>query len=439
MTAAATTWLRAPASSLLVAGGAGAIGYYLIVQPRLAVILCLLPLAALLATRPPWLVAVGIGCLPVLRPFAGAEGSAAVVSASDAAFLVAAVGLVPLLLLHEGWQARLTLLKRPLFWAAPFLGWMIVLLAAHASTRTAFKTLTAAEVTVLPMVLAVLTLDKKHVKVAVDLFLVLAAALALIWTLRLGNAFGFAGNKNYAGQFLADAIVLTLATSRRGSRRLSVLPLYVAGLLFSASRGSLVGAAIGCVVLLLVRGLGTWKRTAAAGIALVGVVVGAYVAVPTDIQARVGSIFSNTEASDEAGDPKTGLQKSLEYNVELRKVYREDGLNLIREHPFVGVGLGNYVTGFAETTTVDPHNVLIRTAADGGIPYLLLFGVFVVGTGLAVFSRLNKSPWAGAALALQASLLTHGMVDVYWVRGTPVIGWVVVGLALNSKLDRDAA
>jgi hypothetical protein len=24
----------------------------------------------------------------------------------------------------------------------------------------------------------------------------------------------------------------------------------------------------------------------------------------------------------------------------------------------------------------------------------------------------------------------HGLVDIYWVRGTPVLGWLLVGMAL---------
>jgi hypothetical protein len=48
--------------------------------------------------------------------------------------------------------------------------------------------------------------------------------------------------------------------------------------------------------------------------------------------------------------------------------------------------------------------------------------------------RRKYSPWAGPALALQAAILTHGLVDVYWVRGTPVIGWLLVGMALNPML-----
>ena len=44
---------------------------------------------------------------------------------------------------------------------------------------------------------------------------------------------------------------------------------------------------------------------------------------------------------------------------------------------------------------------------------------------------------AGAAVAVAAaavllSTVAHGMVDVYWVRGTPVLGWLLVGMACGE-------
>ena len=33
------------------------------------------------------------------------------------------------------------------------------------------------------------------------------------------------------------------------------------------------------------------------------------------------------------------------------------------------------------------------------------------------------------AAAVLLATVAHGMVDIYWVRGTPVLGWLLVGMA----------
>jgi hypothetical protein len=30
--------------------------------------------------------------------------------------------------------------------------------------------------------------------------------------------------------------------------------------------------------------------------------------------------------------------------------------------------------------------------------------------------------------------VAHGLVDVYWVRGTPILGWLLVGMACGGLL-----
>jgi hypothetical protein len=35
------------------------------------------------------------------------------------------------------------------------------------------------------------------------------------------------------------------------------------------------------------------------------------------------------------------------------------------------------------------------------------------------------------AAAVLLATVAHGLVDVYWVRGTPVLGWLLVGMAFG--------
>jgi O-antigen ligase len=209
-----------------------------------------------------------------------------------------------------------------------------------------------------------------------------------------------------------------------------------------ARRWAVLGAGLGVLVLLVLRGLGSWRRTVGAIIPLVLVCVAGYFVVPSSLQARVRSTFASdkipvgiADSNQLPGDLAPG-----QYTVQLRTIYRHEGIALVKQHPFLGVGVGDYHTGDPtnQTVTTDPHNVLLLGAGEGGVPDLALFLLMLAGTGFVMLRRRRFSPWAAPALALQAAILTHGLVDVYWVRGTPVIGWLLVGMALNPLLANDS-
>jgi hypothetical protein len=61
---------------------------------------------------------------------------------------------------------------------------------------------------------------------------------------------------------------------------------------------------------------------------------------------------------------------------------------------------------------------------------VVAFLLLQLGAIVVVFRRRKLSPWAVPAICVQVAILVHGMVDVYWVRGTPVMGWLLIGLAL---------
>jgi hypothetical protein len=138
--------------------------------------------------------------------------------------------------------------------------------------------------------------------------------------------------------------------------------------------------------------------------------------MPSDARARVTS-FS------------TSFATSGGYSVYLRDRYQQDAKRIVAAHPLVGVGIGNYLAGDREagTTTTDPHQVLLLDAAEGGYGLAVAFLVLVVGSVFAL-RRLRHIVLAPAAAAVVVATVAHGMVDVYWVRGTPVLGWLLVGM-----------
>ena len=72
--------------------------------------------------------------------------------------------------------------------------------------------------------------------------------------------------------------------------------------------------------------------------------------------------------------------------------------------PGTGVGIGNFESGTCRLDVDrDPHNILLREAAEGGYPLLALFGVLVLGTEhLLVLRRA-----AHLSLAHRASRTGH--------------------------------
>lgn len=76
---------------------------------------------------------------------------------------------------------------------------------------------------------------------------------------------------------------------------------------------------------------------------------------------------------------------------ELRKIYWRNGLAMIEEHPYVGVGYYNYIPYYVDYFPEDilfvnargdrvpelPHNILIQIGTDGGIPALVFYLMFI--------------------------------------------------------------
>jgi hypothetical protein len=417
---------------------AALVGYLAVTAQREAVLVLGAPLISLLALNPWWAAAVAVSVLPV-QSSVGAGGVQ--VAASDVMFLACFAGMVPLMAMSAEWRQRLTAVRPLLPWVTPFLLWLVVIVLAHPSLHSAANALQYAELTGFAVVVGAVVLTPKTARMALMGFLAVACITAALWTVRSG-VFSV-DNKNPAGQFMVDAMLLSLVVIRGWKWRLPIVGLLILGILHTESRGAVLGAGLGVLVLLALRGLGTWRRTAAAIIPLVLVCIIGYNIVPSSLQARVRSTFASDKIPAGIADSNQlpGTLAPGQYTVQLRTIYRHEGIALVKQHPFLGVGVGDYLTGDPtnQTVTTDPHNVLLLDAGEGGLPDLALFLVMLAGTGIVMLRRRRFSPWAGPALALQAAILTHGLVDVYWVRGTPVIGWLLVGMALNPLLANESA
>jgi hypothetical protein len=412
---------------------AAVVGYLAVTAQRHAVLALGAPVIVLLALNPWWAAAFAIAALPV-QTSVGASGVQ--VAASDVLLLSCFIGVVPLLAMHPQWRERLRAIRPLLPWVTPFLLWLAVIVMAHPSLHSAVNALQYAELTGFAVVVGAVVFTPATARLAMTGFVAVACITAALWTVSAGSF--SVDNKNPAGQFMVDAMLLSLIVVRAWKWRAPIILLLILGILHTESRGAVLGAGLGGLVLLSFRGLGTWRKTAAAIIPLVLACVVGYFVVPNSLQARVRSTFASDKIPSGVGQSNLlpGDLPSSQYTVQLRTIFRHEGIALVKQHPIFGVGIGNYLTGnpIDLTRTSDPHDVLLLDAGEGGVPDLALFLVMLAGTGIVMVRRRKFSPWAGPALALQAAILTHGLVDVYWVRGTPVIGWVLVGMALNPLL-----
>jgi O-Antigen ligase len=405
---------------------------------RIAVVAASVPAVACLMFAPGWTTALTASSLPILHDVS--QGGGVNIGISDVLGSIAFVGLAIQVLMDDTYRQRLAWARPAFVCAAPFAAWLVVLVAVHFSARVLVNTFQDLQLTIFPLALGVAALNKRTARWAMWGFTLFGVVLALTWI--AGGHTSISGDKNAAGQFIADAILVTLAMVRPWWIRIAMLAVLVGGLLGTESRGAVVAVCVGLVILGLAGGLGNWQESMFGLLTLAVMVVGIFTISPQSVQQRVNSITTSDRlvtTSNLASGSIAGLADlpSEEYSVRLRSIFRHDGIVLAEHNALVGVGVGNYLTGSPSngTQTNDPHDFLIRTAAEGGVPDLAFFAMFVLASGLLVSRRFRRNPWVVPAIAVQAAILVHGSVDVYWVRGTPVLGWLLVGMAFNRDLD----
>ncbi len=322
---------------------------------------------------------------------------------------------------------------RPLgFPVLQYCAFVLVLLVAHPGFGELSQTVQRYELIAFPLVVgSYLALRGAHVAL-LKAYVVAAAVLALVFPF---DSLGL--DKNPAGQFVAGAILLLVGLPRLGRFRL-VLPLLVYGLFVTESRGSLLACVVGIAVLLGLRFLHSPRQAIAMGLAIVAIAVPAFELMPSSAQAFITTY--QTQSATAVG-PRTAAVHAA-WNIRYRQHFWHDALSIIRAHPWLGVGVGSYANADLSLqpppgafSSADPHNVLLLQAAEGGWAFAGSFVVLILGTCVALV-RLRRIELAPVALAVVLANVTHGLVDVYWVRGTPVLGWLLVGMVCAAALRR---
>jgi O-antigen ligase len=258
------------------------------------------------------------------------------------------------------------------------------------------------------------------------------------------------GNRNMAAEAMAMALPLglgALASARPHARRamLGALALEVVFLAVTRTRGAWLGGILGLGTAVLIARRRWSRASIAAG-------------APVFVAAVMAATVPGRLNSHDAGDSKrySGIAQILSDIFDTRSTARRTRLGfwrrtlvMVREHPFFGVGPGNWPVlfpGYAEpgaaedgvlTATLAPrqaHNDLLQCAAESGVLGLLALGVLMTGTTLAVRRRLRageeemRATTAGAAGALVALVALCLASFPLEMPGTLALGGLALGL-----------
>lgn len=385
-----------------------------------AIVASVLPIAAWFATRPTApLVLFGVSIPAVISLTGNSLGSTGNggynTSVSDFLLVLVAVGIV--LKWLSGRSEPVLRALRPI--ALPVLTYcsvMLMLLAVHPGVHELLKTAQRFELLLLPLLVgAFAALTGRHIKV-LQAYVVATTVLAVVWPV-----YHLTLNKNPAGQMIANAILLLVGV--RALRRLwPCLLLLAPGLILTVSRGAIAGAVIGVMVILVLEG--SRVRPLLMRLLPVSLVaLAAFALAPPEVQSRITTLHAGTNTPGE-------------YAIYARQRLAKDAHEIIDAHPWAGVGIGNYYAANAainSSQVQDPHQVLLQQQAEGGYFFGAAF-VFLIGGTMLILRGMRHVDVGVAAAGVLIATVAHGLVDVYWVRGTPILGWLLVGMACGGLL-----
>ncbi|MCK4245121.1 MAG: O-antigen ligase family protein, partial [Candidatus Omnitrophica bacterium] len=124
-------------------------------------------------------------------------------------------------------------------------------------------------------------------------------------------------------------------------------------------------------------------------------------------------------------------------------------LSMTKDHPFFGVGLGNfryvypkYMLGAAKVKFLHAHNIFFQIATEMGIPGLLVFLWLLFNFFKATLSHIQKDKYlralnVGFSAGIIAILVTSLFHDIFHSRQIATLTWYIIGMAIASHKLKD--
>jgi hypothetical protein len=406
---------------------AASVSYAPVTHHALILMACGLVAAVLLFASPTWAAVLLGASIPALQDLTG-DRLGLHVAASDVVLVLFAIRLFA----DAAVSRNLPILRalRPVRFPVVQYACVIgLLLVAHPGLIPVLKSAQRLELIVLPLLIGAAVAFRNDHMLVLRVYVFATTALAVIWPVL--DSLGLQGQlqKNPTGQLIANAILLLVAV--RDLRPLVLcMPVLVTGLALTASRGAIISLVLGIAVIAVMYRSHNLRVIVARSVLVVVAAIVVYQWLPTEVRSHVTNYSSQVNTASS-------------YPIYVREEYRHDAERIIAAHPWTGVGVGNYLAGnFATgTSTEDPHNVVLLQAAEGGYVFAVSFFLLIAGAAFALW-RLRFVYLAPAAAGVLIATVMHGLVDVYWVRGTPVLSWLLVGmvcgLAAKRRLESSA-
>lgn len=378
-----------------------------------AVAACLLPLLVWSISRPVVLLPALGAAIPIFTDVAGHEGGGYNITSSDLFMVVIGIGIALQVLV--GVSGRLVSALRPVALPALQYGAFVVLLLPFhpLGIGNLAQSGQRLELYLLPLVIGAFAALKGSHLPLLKAYVVSASALSLVWPLdNLGM------QHNPVGQMIGNAILLLVGYPPLRTLRPCYLIL-VPGLLLTESRGAILATGIGLVVILMMQGL-RLRLIVARALPLAAFAIAIFFFLPSTLRERVTTL---------SAPQNTALNTTASYPIFLRQEYTKDAKRIISAHPFTGIGVGNYNSADAASPYAvdDPHEVLYLQAAEGGYGFAVSFALLIFFSVVAL-RRMKSIDLAPVAMGVLIATVVHGLADIYWVRGTPVLGWLLLGM-----------
>jgi O-antigen ligase len=213
---------------------------------------------------------------------------------------------------------------------------------------------------------------------------------------------------------LVTGLALAVATVKTERRRVRwavglCVPVLVAIMLLTQSRGVFIGLIVGFAPVLLAQ----IRKRPSFVLPVILAVVATSVLVPAAVWHRLGGIskLTSTETVAEA-DPEGSAAQRLEISKVAWRIFTD--------HPLTGIGIGCYADAndryAPELGKRDAHNTYLSLAAELGLPGLLLW------LGLITSVLLQVRRYRRRGVAVDA-----GPIQIVWIERA-VVGFLVAGV-----------
>ena len=254
--------------------------------------------------------------------------------------------------------------------------------------------------------------------------------------------FGTLGNVNFLSAFLGLSTVLILnvviSNSINSKIRISLLALLLLQLYVIYYTGSIQGLmmfGIGSFVSLLFRFLASAK----AKLILTSLVL-PYLAVGA---LSLLALFNKGPLASFIFQP----------SITFRWDYMHAGVEMTQKSPLLGVGLDSYgdwyreLRGELSTLRTGPdritnsaHNIFLDISSTGGLPFFLLYMIFVVWALLGCYKLLKRArfsfnPWHAAIVAGWISYQVQALISINQL-GVGIWAWVLTGTLISFSASR---